>query len=201
MWPAYTVTLLTHTCAADAQDVKAWRIKQAARLAVEAAEAAQRSSQDADPAAAAALAAADARLEAAFEQLLEMDAGSDSEGGHLQDDYIDSDADGEGSSSQLTSSSESGSEEEGGAAAKRRQHSSKAHGSNHQQQVEPKEDAGPPPSFSHVDLSLPPAQLAARFPLFPGKHTALVVELVAGDMLYLPAGWFHEVTSFSDTGE
>ncbi|KAK9821569.1 hypothetical protein WJX81_005489 [Elliptochloris bilobata] len=54
-----------------------------------------------------------------------------------------------------------------------------------------------PPSFSRIDLSLPPAQLRRKFPRFPGTSTALEVDLRAGEALYLPAGWFHEVTSFS----
>ena len=28
-----------------------------------------------------------------------------------------------------------------------------------------------------------------------------MVEIEAGQMLYLPAGWFHEVTSYSTTGD
>lgn len=82
-----------------------------------------------------------------------------------------------------------------------------------------------PPNFSRVDLSLPSAALVRRFPLFPGPSSAamcevglranhmqplalalpldfskpsyvLVRQVNAGEMLYLPAGWFHEVTSF-----
>lgn len=57
-----------------------------------------------------------------------------------------------------------------------------------------------PPSFSRVDMSLPQEQLKKQFPLFPGNDAALKVTLNAGDMLYLPAGWFHEVTSYGDPG-
>ncbi|KAI3427056.1 hypothetical protein D9Q98_006996 [Chlorella vulgaris] len=60
--------------------------------------------------------------------------------------------------------------------------------------------AGDPESFSRVDLSLPDSELRRRFPRFPGKDAALVCEVAAGQMLYLPAGWFHEVTSFSEPG-
>lgn len=45
-----------------------------------------------------------------------------------------------------------------------------------------------PPSFSRVraeDLNVPPA---------------MEIELLAGESLYLPAGWFHEVTSLNDRG-
>ena len=62
-------------------------------------------------------------------------------------------------------------------------------------------DEGPIPSFSQVDLRLPMRQLHKRFPLFPGLLSALKVELEVGEMLYLPAGWFHEVTSFGAAGE
>lgn len=54
-----------------------------------------------------------------------------------------------------------------------------------------------PPSFSKIDMSLPPAALRSRFPLFPGVEAALECEVRAGQALYLPAGWFHEVTSYS----
>lgn len=57
--------------------------------------------------------------------------------------------------------------------------------------------AGDPDSFSKVDISRPEAQLRKEFPLFPGAAAALVCEVTAGQMLFVPAGWFHEVTSFS----
>ncbi|KAK9868966.1 hypothetical protein WJX84_003684 [Apatococcus fuscideae] len=55
-----------------------------------------------------------------------------------------------------------------------------------------------PRNFSQIDLSQPQDQLAKKFPKFPGLKAAQEVELEAGQMLYLPAGWFHEVTSFSE---
>lgn len=55
-----------------------------------------------------------------------------------------------------------------------------------------------PLGFSAVDLSLPERTLRARFPRFPGPSAALEVTLSAGQALYLPAGWFHEVTSTGD---
>jgi hypothetical protein len=51
-----------------------------------------------------------------------------------------------------------------------------------------------------VQLDLAPAELRRRFPAFPGASAALEVVLRAGDMLFLPAGWFHEVTSFGEPG-
>jgi hypothetical protein len=57
--------------------------------------------------------------------------------------------------------------------------------------------AGEPDSFSKINFNLPANELRARFPDFPGVEAALEVEIQAGQSLYLPAGWFHEVTSYS----
>jgi hypothetical protein len=59
----------------------------------------------------------------------------------------------------------------------------------------------PPPSFSQVQLDLPEHELRQRYPRFPGLAATSVVVLQAGDMLYLPAGWCHEVTSYGGPGE
>lgn len=48
-----------------------------------------------------------------------------------------------------------------------------------------------------VDLTLPEQAIQEQFPLFPGLHAAAEVTLTGGQMLFLPAGWFHEVTSFT----
>jgi len=53
-----------------------------------------------------------------------------------------------------------------------------------------------PKSFSRIDLSLPAAQLARDFPEFCSCRQSLV-ELQAGETLYLPASMFHCVTSFA----
>ncbi|KAH9924134.1 Clavaminate synthase-like protein [Amylocystis lapponica] len=45
---------------------------------------------------------------------------------------------------------------------------------------------------------LPPAQSADSFPALCETTAPYVVELSAGQMLYLPASWWHEVTSSSD---
>lgn len=50
-----------------------------------------------------------------------------------------------------------------------------------------------PNSFSRIDLSK--SDNDTSFPLFKNCREA-TVELKAGQCLYLPAGWFHEVTSF-----
>lgn len=55
-----------------------------------------------------------------------------------------------------------------------------------------------PPNFSLVDTSLSPEELMVQFPLFleaRKRGAEMVVTLHAGEMLYLPAGWFHEVIS------
>ncbi|GFR44988.1 hypothetical protein Agub_g6296, partial [Astrephomene gubernaculifera] len=64
-------------------------------------------------------------------------------------------------------------------------------------------DNNTPPSFSRVPMGDPRVsdlQLAAAFPLFPGRSAAVEVVVEAGSMLYLPAGWFHEVTSYGTAG-
>lgn len=54
------------------------------------------------------------------------------------------------------------------------------------------EKHGPPSNFSRVDPSLPRSELEEEFPMFLDAKECLV-EVKAGQMLYLPAGWFHEV--------
>jgi len=50
-----------------------------------------------------------------------------------------------------------------------------------------------PPSFSRVDLRKDFKDILSDYPKFPKSHTTCTVH--AGQTLYLPAGWFHEVTS------
>ena len=63
---------------------------------------------------------------------------------------------------------------------------------------EKEEEDGDPPSFSRVDR----ADLSA-FPRFKRAYETKRAETTvrAGEILYLPAGWFHEVTSFDDEAE
>ena len=63
-----------------------------------------------------------------------------------------------------------------------------------EEQDEEKASTKQPPNFSRVDLSLPLTELRQQVPLFPIEPFA-TVELNKGQMLYLPAGWFHEVRS------
>ena len=60
------------------------------------------------------------------------------------------------------------------------------------------ETAPPPPSFSKVNTSLPRDRIRKLFPKYPGKEAGITLEVRAGEMLYLPCGWFHEVTSYND---
>jgi hypothetical protein len=158
---------------ADRREVAHWRARRAAEAAVATAEAAvARGARGA----AAALAAAEAQLEAVLDGALGGGAGDASDDfAGLEDDYVNDDA--------PDAWRAAGSKVSGAAAGA-------AAG-----------DEPPPPSFSRVDLSLPPAKLSRRFPRFPGPTAALSVEVAAGECLYLPTGWFHEVTSYSDPGE
>ncbi|CAN0299517.1 unnamed protein product, partial [Hapterophycus canaliculatus] len=70
---------------------------------------------------------------------------------------------------------------------------------NKQERDEGQSKGDPPANFSKVDPSLPRAELAERFPLFLGAESR-TVEVEAGQMLYLPAGWFHEVSLISLLG-
>jgi len=54
------------------------------------------------------------------------------------------------------------------------------------------DDGEPPPHFSTVDASR-----LQDFPLF-AEATCVHADVAAGELLFLPAGWWHEVTSWSD---
>ena len=53
-----------------------------------------------------------------------------------------------------------------------------------------------PPSFSMVDLSMSKDSILEKFPGFP-YDSCIECTVSAGETLYLPAGWFHEVTSLN----
>jgi mannose-6-phosphate isomerase-like protein (cupin superfamily) len=60
---------------------------------------------------------------------------------------------------------------------------------------------GPPSNFSQVDSSLPLSELKKKFPLFPAaQERSVTVTIKAGQMLYIPCGWFHEVRSKGNDG-
>ncbi len=55
-----------------------------------------------------------------------------------------------------------------------------------------------PINFSRIDTRRPIADIAKEFPKFL-EACAAFCNVEAGDMLYLPASWFHEVTSYSSS--
>ena len=57
-----------------------------------------------------------------------------------------------------------------------------------------------PLNFSLVDTTLSEADLRVRWPKFASAKKA-TVEISRGNMLYLPASWFHEVTSYGGEAE
>lgn len=76
------------------------------------------------------------------------------------------------------------------------------------------ESPAEPSSFSRIPTALvhnhlnlpttavPPASpTLSDFPNFSKTSLPYVIELNAGEMLYLPASWWHEVTSFSSTSD
>ena len=59
-----------------------------------------------------------------------------------------------------------------------------------------------PLSFSRVDTALPETELAQLFPRFvEARRRRLEVSLQAGEMLFIPAGWFHEVRSQAEKAD
>lgn len=58
-------------------------------------------------------------------------------------------------------------------------------------------DEGTPPSFSKVDLSLGKEAVLKLFPRFPWNK-CIECTVSEGETLFLPAGWFHEVTSINE---
>lgn len=175
----------------------------------------------ADKAAAAAAAASDAaeaaRAEALLEQQLEqmLDEGADDVAGDsLMDDYVDSDTP-DASSDRDDSDSGSGRRRQwqqeqhaGGKQPKQPQHQQPGRAAATNQGFTSSTAAAaaasvaepPPPSFSQVPIDAPESELRKQYPRFPGLAAASVVVLQAGDMLFLPAGWFHEVTSYGGPG-
>lgn len=188
----------------DVHDVSVWRAHNAA-----------------DKAAAAAAAASDAaeaaRAEALLEQQLEqmLDEGADDIAGDgLMDDYVDSDT-ADGSSDGDNSDSDSGRRRQrqqqqqhaGGKRPKQPQHqqpgtaaATKRGRTGSAAAAAASVAEPPPPSFSQVPIHAPESELRKQYPRFPGLAAASVVVLQAGDMLFLPAGWFHEVTSYGGQG-
>ncbi|BDA43071.1 probable bifunctional peptidase and (3S)-lysyl hydroxylase Jmjd7 at N-terminal half [Coccomyxa sp. Obi] len=197
----------------DAAEVARWRQRRSAEAELEAAEVA---SARGEAGAAARLAAAEQELDTALEAFLDEAAGDDycgSEDGSasddserngfpqsFRDDYVDSDDEGAtGDDAALF-----GRRAAPGCTAHGKRHRGKAEqtsataaGGRCKGEAQGSEsDEAEPDSFSRVDLAAGPKEIAARFRDFPGIDAALQVEVQEGEMLYLPAGWFHEVKSF-----
>lgn len=193
----------------DLHDVSVWRAHNAADKAAAAAAAASDAAE---------AARAEALLEQQLEQMLDEGAG-DVAGDGLMDDYVDSDDTPDASSDRDDSDRDSGS---GRRRQRQRQQQQQQHagGKQPKQPKQPGRAAAtkrgfissttaaaaasvaepPPPSFSQVPIDAPESELRKQYPRFPGLAAASVVVLQAGDMLYLPAGWFHEVTSYGGPG-
>jgi len=73
-------------------------------------------------------------------------------------------------------------------------------------QEEPASFSRIPTAYLHKHLNLPTTAVPPHgsspedFPDLTKATAPFVVDLAAGEMLYLPASWWHEVTSFSDSG-
>ena len=64
---------------------------------------------------------------------------------------------------------------------------------------EQKEEEHDPPSFSQIDLAEDDDIIISKYPKYAeALKEKQVVTLKEGEMLYLPVGWFHNVTSFSN---
>ncbi|KAL0039653.1 hypothetical protein WJX77_004437 [Trebouxia sp. C0004] len=189
------------------RDVKQWQRQQAAESELAAAEEAVKAGQKG---AKARLRKAEQALEAVLDAQLgfrqenndsseDDDASSFGFPANFKDDYVDSDA--EASSSGVDSSPNSAAAVGGALQARGCRSDCKS--------SKPYQDSGPdgidweatvddsnPPSFSRVDLAQAEWDICTQFPLFPAKHRGLECELKAGEMLFMPCGWFHEVRSY-----
>ncbi|MEW5320072.1 MAG: hypothetical protein WDW38_011175 [Sanguina aurantia] len=132
------------------------------------------------------LAAAEAELERAMEA--ELDAAFDDDDG-VADSDMDAEDEGEGRQQQQQQ------QQRGGPGGKKKRGTA----------VAAAVDGGgerAPVSFSKVDVArLTTEEIRIQFPRFPERGAGLEADLVAGQMMYLPAGWFHEVASFGAAEE
>jgi len=127
---------------------------------------------------------AESDVEEALQALLDAQTAENEDDGLCSDDEDSAEEDG-------FSESEDGDEQ----ACKRRRRMS---GSEKDEEEE--EEAlslDDPPNFSRVDTSLDADELNRLYPLYveARDRAAVTVTLKAGEMLYMPAGWFHEVKS------
>jgi hypothetical protein len=194
----HTAVLTHNRQAAAADDLQA---KAEARLA-----AAERAREMSDENAEELMREAEEDMEAALDAVLdaeedlmdddfdEDDEDDDEEKGFLNDDDVGDDDDGEEEDAEAA---ESGTAKASAASAKRIPVLTKP---ADKAALAALKEVPPPVSFSQINTALPAAELARKFPKFKNA-CSIEVEVCAGDMLYLPAGWFHEVTSFSQPGK
>lgn len=82
------------------------------------------------------------------------------------------------------------------AGEKRRASDSSSSSSSVSEQQARKKMKCDPMNFSRVDTSLSDDMLASQFPLYlEARSRRIEVTVEAGEMLFIPAGWFHEVQS------
>ena len=88
-----------------------------------------------------------------------------------------------------------------GPKAKRSRHNYEPNSSSNS--IETEIDKSSPKNFSKIDNSaLSQVEIDQRFPLFKeAQPQKIEFELEAGQMLYLPCGWFHEVKSVNATDD
>lgn len=181
--------------------VRRWRQQAAAEKELEAAELAVKRK---DKGAKANLAKAEQALELALEAWLtagqskkhDVACSSDSWPAGMQDDYVDSDAE-----VAADADSDDSSADDRQPVSQQKQHDTgNAETSQGNSRLTDVVDESHPDSFSRVDLSRPQQEIKTQFPLFPGTQ-AVECELEAGQMLYLPCGWFHEVRSYGHPDE
>ncbi|KAL0045239.1 hypothetical protein WJX82_001458 [Trebouxia sp. C0006] len=189
----------------DPREVKQWQRQQAAESDLAAAEEAVKAGQKG---AKARLRKAEQALEVVLDAQLgfrrESNASSEDDEAssfgfpaNFKDDYVDSDA--EASSSDGDSSPKRAAAVDSALQASGCQSdcTSGPDGINWEAIV----DDSSPPSFSRVDLTQPERDICTQFPLFPARYRGLECELKAGEMLYMPCGWFHEVRSYGNSKE
>jgi hypothetical protein len=174
--------LLTGADGADVASIKAMEAEKEQAVAAEDADRAQRALAAGEGGAEEWVRRAEARMEAAMDAVLEAEmagAGAgDGDFGSEEEEEEEEEGGGGGEGE-----GEEGEEGEGGERV--------------DEGEEEKDDS--PVNFSGVDESLSTSELTAKYPLFATGTTETSVMLGAGDMLYLPAGWFHEVFSLSDS--
>jgi Cupin-like domain len=148
------------------------------------------------------LALAEQALEDALEAVLDAECGSETSQGDTFDDYPsvadhnDSDSDDNNSSDDNEEHVVVGKHSSSSSSKKASKDSSNS--STKDAKVADTKESVVPDNFSRVDPDQSTESIQQQYPLF-ATATMCTVEVCAGQMLYLPCGWFHEVTSYSDS--